>query len=140
MAYDGEIMTVCQVSEFDLGRAFAVVVSGAALNPCGHMLLNVGGTGGFYFHVTEVHGYPKYMTESGYKRYLTENKKVEISRSFVALRNPRGSLAKLEELLSKKWTWYVLPNNCARFVEEVLQAGGTKAGLYSNCPTLEGFR
>ncbi len=26
------------------------------------------------------------------------------------------------------------------FVEEVLQAGGTSAGLYSNCPTKETFK
>ena len=58
----------------------------------------------------------------------------------VSIQNPDASNRKLEELLAKQWTWFVLPNNCANFVEEVLQAGGTSAGLYSNCPTLETFR
>lgn len=48
-------------------------------------------------------------------------------------------MLKLEELLAAKWTWGVLPHNCASFVEEVVQAGGSDAGLYSNCPALETF-
>lgn len=138
MAYDGDHITFC--SNFDFTRAHAVVVSGARWNPCGHMVLNTGGLGGWYFHVAEVRGRPKFMQESGYRRYLKENGKKEISRTFVKIPNPDGSNQRLEELLARQWTWFVLPNNCARFVEEVLQAGGTEAGLYSNCPTREVFK
>ncbi len=138
MAYDGDHINFCQ--EFDFSRAHAVVVSGASWNPCGHMLLNTGGPGGWYFHVAEVRGRPKFMKEEGYRRYLKENGKKEIFRTPVMIKQAAGCNRKLEELLAAQWTWFLLPNNCARFVEVVLQAGGTSAGLYSNCPTREIFR
>jgi hypothetical protein len=138
MAYEGDHINFCQA--FDFTRSYAVVVSGAKWNPCGHMLLNTGGGGGWYFHVAEARGRPKFMGEDGYKRYLAENGKKEISRTFVKISDPGACNRKLEELLLKQWTWFLLPNNCASFVEDVLQAGGTKAGLYSNCPTRETFR
>jgi hypothetical protein len=123
MAYQGDEIDYCTAFRFDL--AHAVVVSGAKWNPCGHMLLNTGGYGGWYFHVAEVRGLPKFMNEAGYQRYLKENGKREIRRVFVPLKNPDAANAKLEEPLAKKWTWFLLPNNCGNFVEEVLQAGGT---------------
>lgn len=138
MAYDGDHIAQC--AGFDFERAFAVVVSGARWNPCGHMLLNTGGRGGWYFHVAEVRGRPRFMNERGYRRYLEENGKRELSRVAVAIKDPGACNAKLEELLAKQWTWFLLPNNCVHFVEEVLQAGGTSAGLYSNCPTREVFK
>lgn len=138
MAYDGEHIAFC--SNFDFTQAYAVVVSGARWNPCGHMLLNTGGAGGWYFHVAEVRGRPKFMREAGFRRYLKENAKREISRTHVKIPNPDASNEKLEELLATQWTWFVLPNNCTRFVEEVLQAGGSSAGLYSNCPMHETFK
>lgn len=140
MAYAGDVMNACPGSAFDFKRAHAVVVSGAAWNPCGHMLLNVGGVGGWYMHVAETRGFPRYMGEQGYRRYLKENGKKELSRVHVPLRNPDACMLKLEQLLSDKWTWFVVPNNCVAFVEDVLQAGGTNAGLYSNCPSRESFR
>ncbi|MCB2262984.1 MAG: hypothetical protein LGR52_08610 [Candidatus Thiosymbion ectosymbiont of Robbea hypermnestra] len=136
--YDGDHINFCRV--FDFSRAYAVVVNGAWWNPCGHMLLNTGGKGGWYFHIAEVRGLPKFMNEAGYQRYLKENNKREIRRTYVKIKDPAASNRKLEELLSKPWTWFLMPNNCAGFVEEVLQAGGTSAGLYSNCPTAETFR
>jgi len=138
MAYDGDYMTFC--AAFDFSRTYAVTVSGAAWNPCGHLLLNTGGRGGYYFHVAEVRGRPKYMRQSGYERYLKENEKKELSRVSVKVPDPAAANRKLEELLLKKWTWFVLPNNCASFVEDVVQAGGSKAGLYSNCPARETFK
>jgi hypothetical protein len=138
VAYDGDYSNSCQV--FDFNRAYAVVVSGASWNPCGHMLLNTGGVGGWYFHVAEIRGRPKFMGEAGYQRYLAENGKTEKFRNFVKIPNPGGCNRKLKGLLLKQWTWFMLPNNCAHFVEEVLQAGGTNAGLYSNCPTRETFK
>jgi len=140
MAYEGEVLQLCGMIPFDFRAAFAVVVSGVAINPCGHMLMNVGGGTGYYIHIAGRNTYPKYMNEAGYQRYLIENNKTELSRTAVKLKHPERSLAKLEELLSKTWAWWVLPHNCAAFVEEVLQAGGTRAGLYSNCPAMESFQ
>ena len=94
-AYQGDLIKQCQ--QFKFGDANAVVVSGSSWNPCGHMLLNTGGPNGYYFHIAEVKGRPRYMDHDGYKRYLEENDKRE-------------------------------------------QAGGTSAGLYSNCPSRETFR
>jgi hypothetical protein len=74
------------------------------------------------------------------KRYLLENGKSELRRTFVPIPKPEASHYKLEELLAKPWNWFVLPNNCASFVEEVVSAGGSKAGLYFNCPSVENFR
>ncbi len=138
--YNGDVLNYSPARSYDFSRSYAIVVSGASWNPCGHMVLNVGGHDGWYFHIAERKGYPRYMGESGYQRYLTENGKVEISRTSVSLTHPQRAMAKLMELLSKKWSWWLLPNNCATFVEEVLQAGGTTAGLYSNCPAREVFR
>ncbi len=138
MAYSGDPITFC--SNFDFTKAFAIVVSGAKWNPCGHMLLNTGGIGGSYFHVAEVRGLPKYMNEAGYRRYLLESRKKELSRTYVRIPKPNASNEKLQDLLIQKWTWFLLPNNCARFVEVVMQAGGTDAGLYSNCPSGEVFK
>ena len=104
------------------------------------MIINTGGIGGFYFHVAEFHGFPRYMNEAGYRRYLKEEMKREISRTRVLLKNPQGAQRKLEELLAKKWTWFLVPQNCAAFAEDVLQAGGTNAGLFSNCPRAETFK
>jgi hypothetical protein len=140
VACEGEILQSCGAVNFDFRTTFAVVVSGVAINPCGHMLLNSGGRTGQYCHVAAVRGYPRYMNETAYQRYLTENGKRVLSRTAVRLKNPRRALTKLEELLSKPWSWWVLPHNCAAFAEEVLQAGGTSAGLYTNCPTFESFK
>jgi hypothetical protein len=56
---------------FDFKHAFAVVVTGATWNPCGHMLLNTGGSGGWYFHVAERKGNPRFMRADGYRAYST---------------------------------------------------------------------
>jgi hypothetical protein len=78
--------------------------------------------------------------EYAYRRYLREHQKRELRRTFVSVPNPERAHQKLEELLAKKWSWFVLPNNCASFVEDVVQAGGSKAGLYMNCPSIENFK
>jgi len=137
MAYEGDHIDQCM--SFNFHQASAVVVSGAALNPCGHLLLNVGGSEGWYFHVSEFIGRPRFMDENGYRRYLRENEKTELSRNRVSIPRPDDSNSKLEELLGGLWLWLILPHNCARFVEIVLQAGGSSAGLYFNCPSQETF-
>jgi hypothetical protein len=138
--YLGEILDRCLPLNFDFRQAFAVVVSGIVLNPCGHVLLNVGGRRGTYCHVAEPRGYPRYMNEVGFMRFLTTHRKRELRRSYVPVPFPDKALARLETLLSKPWSWWVLPHNCVTFVEEVLQAGGSSAGMYTNCALLETFR
>lgn len=135
--YEGDIMVQCLLKPFDFQNTRAVVVSGYGINFCGHTLLYTGG--GWYFHVAAVHGVPRFMREDGYQRYLKENGKHEIRRWAVKIPNPAGAYRKLEELLAKQWLWLLLPHNCASFVEEVVQAGGSKAGMYFNCPTVEPF-
>jgi hypothetical protein len=139
-AYCGEVLEVCPARSYDFMDCSAVVVSGSRFNPCGHMLLNAGGCAGWYFHITEVHGYPRYMGAQGFRRFLRENDKREVVRIGVPLPDPARAMRKLEELLEQKWTWFVLPHNCVHFVEEVLQAGGGKERLWSNCPALQGLR
>jgi hypothetical protein len=135
--YHGDVMLQCPLKPWDFKHCCAVVVSGDGINFCGHTLLHTGGD--WYFHVAGVNDVPKFMRESGYQRYLKENGKHEIRRWIVKLPNPAGAHAKLEELLTKQWLWLVLPHNCANFVEEVVRAGGSKAGMYFNCPTVEPF-
>lgn len=144
MGYDGEILNVCPAG-LDFSTVYAVVVSGAMLNPCGHALLFVPTTDGissddgYYFQVAQAYGYPRYMQTAGYARYLSSNGKTELTRYAVTIPRPNDSYMKLVSLMGKKWVWGVLPNNCAAFVEDVVRAGGSSAGLYSNCPSRERF-
>jgi hypothetical protein len=124
MAYEGETLTYCPAEMFDFGNAYAVIVSGAKLNPYGHMLLNTGGKGGNYFQVSDVYGVPRMMNEEQFQRYLSENGKTMITVMPVSIPNPDDSQAKLEELLSKKWVWGALLHNCESLVEDIVMAGG----------------
>lgn len=135
--YDGEELVVCPLHKSAFKHTCAVVVSGDGPNFCGHALLHVGDS--WYFHIAGGYKIPKFMHESGYMRYLKENNKHEIRRWFIKLPDPEGAHAKLHEMINKRWLWGILPNNCATFVEEVLQAGGSHAGVYLNCPTMEPF-
>lgn len=137
--YQGDDLNMCYARAFDFNVTQAVVVSGDSWNPCGHLMLQVGRVDWSYFHVAGLRSRPKMMNELGFRRYLRENKKRVLSRRAVAITNPEGAQAKLETLMSQRWTWMVLPNNCSSFVEEVVQAGGSSAGLYWNCPAKEGF-
>jgi hypothetical protein len=98
------------------------------------MILNIGGYVGTYTHIAEVNGYPYYMNQKGYERYLHENGKTELKRERVNVPYPEKAKRKLEQLKYERWTWMVLPNNCVRYVEEILHAGGCNFNLKSNCP------
>jgi hypothetical protein len=135
--YHGDVMAQCPLKPWDFKHCCAVIVSGDGLNFCGHALLHTGGD--WYFHIAGFNDVPKFMRESGYQRYLKETGKHEIRRWIVKIPNPAGAHAKLEEMLTKQWLWLVLPHNCAAFVEEIVKAGGSKAGMYFNCPTAEPF-
>lgn len=137
--YIGFIVRSCMLQAEEFRHAAVIVVSGAAWNPCGHTLLRIGGTGGMYFHVAEVRGMPRAMQSSGYERYLKDHDKSELKRTVVHLPDPGGAHLMLEMLLAKRWNWFALPNNCASFVEDVVRAGGSSAGLYFNCPSQERF-
>jgi hypothetical protein len=135
--YEGDIMVKCPLKPFDFKMTRVVIVSGYGPNFCGHALLYTGG--GWYFHVAGGYAVPKFMREEGYMRYLRENDKHEIRRWIIKIPNPAGAHAKLEELLTNQWLWFLLPHNCVAFVEDVVQAGGSKAGMYFNCPSMEPF-
>ena len=139
MAYEGDLLTFCPVVPFNFTNTNAVVVSGSGPNFCGHLILNLGGIGGRYLHVAGLRTQPRIMTQAGYERYLRETGKTELRRFRVAISEPDAAMRKIDELLSTSWTWGVLPHNCASFVEDVVQAGGSSAGIYSNCPALENF-
>jgi hypothetical protein len=137
MAYTGQILDQCGLIEIDCSTLAIVAVSGDGPNVCGHLLLHTGPSqGGYYFHIAELYGYPHYMSESGYRRYLRETGKSELRRRYIALPNPQGALLYLEGLMANKWTWLAVPNNCVSFVEEVIKAGGGTWASYSNCPNV----
>ena len=133
MAYDGEVIDACGVTSVNLSKVDVVAVSGAGPNICGHTLLHANG---HYFHVAVIHGQPHHMNEAGYRRYLVENGKTEIRRVTVTLPDPAGAEKYLERLMASTWTWYVVPNNCVAFVEEVIAAGGGTWASATNCPTV----
>lgn len=139
--YQGDELNACMRRPFDFRVTTAIVVSGDTGNFCGHMLLKVGpGAEGYYFHTAGgIHARPKMMTELGYRRYLRETRKRELYRRAVEIKNPEKAQEKIDELMAKPWLWLMLPNNCANFVEEIVQAGGSEAGLYLNCPAWENF-
>lgn len=135
--YVGDIMLQCIVRPDDFRHTSAVIVSGDGKNVCGHALLHIGR--GWYFHVAGTHDRPRCMRENGFKRYLQETGKQEIRRSVVHIPDPHGAHRKLDELLSRQWLWGGLVHNCVTFVEVIAQAGGSRAGMYLNCPTAERF-
>lgn len=137
--YEGTQLLVCPVETSDFHHVCAVIVSGDGINACGHTLLHIGGSWSWYVHIAGFYKVPKFMPESGYRRYLKENDKHEFRRWHIKLPNPTGAHAKLHELVEKPWFWGIVAHNCASFVEEVVQAGGSNAGQYLNCPRMEPF-
>ncbi len=144
MAYDGEILNACGLVQTNFTRTFVVAVSGDGPNVCGHLLI-YDATGGYYFHAVgdpggtglgKLVGYPLYMNDAGYQRYLSSNSKTELRRRQVNLPNPAGASDFIERRLADTWTWGVLPHNCVAFVEAVISAGGGSWGSYSNCPAI----
>ena len=136
MAYEGEILDSCGLLDLDLRKVSVVSVSGSGPNACGHLILYMPAGGGYYFHVAGGRAFPRYMTEKGFERYLQENSKREFRRVSFTLPNPAAAEKRLEELLSRKWLWLLLPRNCVVFCETVIQAGGINWGSLSDCPVL----
>lgn len=146
MPYDGELLNQCP-ADIDFTLTQAVVVSGASWNPCGHMLLcaGVSSSTSWYFHVAGdgihelygVYGYPKFMRESQYNRFLRDNGKHEIRRVDAKIINPSSAYKKLSHLMTSKWFWKVLPDNCVTFIREIVSAGGGDLKVMLNCPDQE---
>jgi len=150
VAYEGEILNMCP-SDIDFSVTWAVVVTGASWNPCGHMIFCCGNNSAdsWYFHVAGqglsewygVRAYPKFMRgDVNFYRYLKENNKTEIRRLDCKITNPSGAYQKLMEYMSKIWYWKVLPHNCATFTREVIDAGGGNLQVLLNCPDQEFVR
>lgn len=142
MAYTGEILRACDLNLFRNKDFAYVIVSGSSSNPCGHMLLNFGGLHGYYAHAGADFGIdirykvPRYMDQSGYERYLLEHGKKELYRESFLVPNPPAALLKLEQLLSEKWPYKLLWDNCVTFVEVIARAGGATFQMPINCPVL----
>ena len=124
MAYEGEVLNYCPSDQFDFGDTYVVIVSGAKLNPYGHMLLNTGGKSGYFFQVSDIIGYPRFMNSDQFDRYLKENGKTIVTVFQVNLPDPDKAEAKLEDVLSRSWAWGVVFHNCEGLVEEIVMAGG----------------
>src|SRR2546421_9061192 len=82
MEYEGELARWCPGKNYDFADCYAVAVSGAGINKCGHMILNLGGCGpdAMYFHVTgnpyghglkKMYGAPLQMNQGGFNRYMS---------------------------------------------------------------------
>ncbi|HVP39286.1 MAG TPA: hypothetical protein VMS93_08910 [Candidatus Saccharimonadales bacterium] len=135
----GEIMTYCPASSFSFGNANAVVVRSGTVNAADHLILNVGNTNGFYFHVAELYDSPRCMDEAGYQKYLKSDGMKELARDRVSIPDPVAALQRLEQLLGNKWMWGGLPNTCSAFVIDVLSAGGSFVGHFGLLPAVNRF-
>jgi len=150
MTYEGDILNLCP-RDIDFTNTWAVVVSGASWNPCGHMLFCCGTNSddSWYLHVAgqgvrEVLGvwaYPKFMRgDANFYRYLADNGKREIRRIDVRMTNPSGAYTALMKYMADKWFWRVLPNNCVTFTRDLVVAGGGTLAVPLNCPDQEFVR
>lgn len=102
----------------------------------GHLLLFVDSGRGYYLQVAGAYGYPRYMNAGGYQKSLRESGKKEFRRLRVDVPDSNGANRYAEELLSKKWKWLMVPNNCVAFCEEVIKAGGGSWSSVRNLPTV----
>jgi hypothetical protein len=132
MAYEGELLRYCPGRMFDFKRAYAVIVSGddfiphvdLTRNRKGHMLLNTGGPGGYYFQTAGGYTAPRMMSEAQFQRYLQEHGKFIITVIRIYIPRPEKSQMRLEQLLAGKWLWGGIIHNCESLVEEIVTAGG----------------
>jgi hypothetical protein len=118
---------------FDFTRTYAVIVTGddfiphvdLTRNKSGHLLLNTGGPGGYYFMTAGLlFAFPTIMNETQFQRYLQEHGKIIISASRIYIPRPDKSQRKLEQLLAAKRWWLGPVHNCEGLVEEIVMAGG----------------
>jgi hypothetical protein len=147
MTYEGEILNECP-GDIDFTNTWAVVVSGASWNPCGHMLFCCGSNSddSWYFHVAgqgvrEALGfwaYPKFMRgDLNFNRYLSDNGKRELRRLDTKFTKPSDAYSRLMDFMKDKWFWGVLPHNCAAFTKDIVTAGGGDVTVLLNCPDQE---
>jgi hypothetical protein len=131
---DGREIESCDLDLFRYKQLSVIVVTGASYNPCGHALLNVGGTSGYYIHVAGWHSKPHFMTQGDYETYLAGHGKQEILRKQVYVPFLDSALLYLERVVSKTWSYGLVVHNCATLVEDVFKAGGAYLNFNYNCP------
>jgi hypothetical protein len=138
MAYIGDELNGKPLpNNLDWSRTEVVLVSGDFWNPCGHVLLFVGGGFGHYFQyaTVSVYGFATYIdSEANYKRFLFENKKVEFSRKRLTIPEPKKAEERLTKLMHNRWAYGLFVHNCATFTEEVVKAGGNFWDFPDACP------
>lgn len=136
--YYGSHVYNCRAQSYEWSNTSVVIVSGWGPNFCGHAMLKVGND---YFHIDgKFYEFPWHLNTPGFLRYLNVNGKRQRRSDRVRVSDPARAQAKLEELTARKWFWGAVAHNCATFVEEIIQAGGSTAGVYSNCPAQEAFK
>ncbi len=132
MAYQGESgQHFINFNALSFTTVEVIVVTG--ITPCGHTLLQIDG---FYFHISGVYDYPKFMNKIQFARYLRENDKTILFTTRRYFKNKKAALKKLKNLLKEKWSWLVIPHNCMSFAEDIVAAGEDDMALITNCPTL----
>jgi len=132
MAYEGELLQQCTGRVYDFTRTYAVLVTGDQLIPhlaitqnrWGHMVLNTGGPGGYYFQTAGFYTFPRVMNEIQFQRYLEEHGKYIIAVTRIPVPHPEKAQFRLEQLLAGRWFWRVIRHNCESLVEEIVMAGG----------------
>ena len=101
--------------------------------PFGHVLLGINRQ--FFFHVSGVNSYPKFLTSLGWQQYVEENGKRIFKVERVAVPYPEKMIVKLKETMSKPWD-FKTNHNCTHFVQEILAAGGAKWELITGIPII----
>lgn len=135
----GKNLEAHEFPKLDWSQAAFVVISGSSTNPCGHALLYVGGGFGHYFHVPGIprwYDRPFYISGSEFRTYLSRAGKKEVGRKALGIPCPEAAEKRLKELMGRRWTYGILPQNCVSFIQQVAQAGGNFWN-FSNCPHLE---
>lgn len=137
--FDGNVLgaAASPVRPEDFKHTCVVVVTGDRINLCGHALLHVGNS--WYFHTSGAWHYPRFLTETGYQNYLHKAGKRELKRWPVQLPAPEGAYKKLLELLRTQWKWSPHEKNCVAFIETIVRAGNSDAGMLVHCPVIGRF-
>ncbi len=123
----------CYPECFSQGTADVVVVEGDMPNIFGHVLLCGGDD---YFHVAGPGGTSVLTLSSlGYRVYLSNSGKQELTRHVLAIPNPLGAQQRLEyRIANPSWDYHRLTHNCSHFVRDILHAGGVSDAWFSRFP------
>lgn len=129
--FEGHTTLERSIPEFEPYSVEVVQVNGSY--PFGHVLLLINRQ--FFFHVTGLNEYPKFLTSQGWKQYVQENGKQIVKIEAVEVPHPNRMINELKKLMSEPWNFRT-NHNCVNFVQEVLAAGGAKWELITGIPTI----